>query len=160
MFNESPACANKGDSDEQKSTLQSERETDTAVRDFVLSHFLFCPGSLLQLVKPQTQTNALLFIILASVYPTTVKQMYLLTTVYHSNITLHSQLSIYAIFSWGSHPFTHREQEKTRAAAPSYHSHKEQIRHLNISTKKSTAFLLFLLLHSDKYQFSAAALYK
>ena len=83
MFNESPACANKGDSDEQKSTLQSERETDTAMRDFILSHPLFCPGSLRQSVKPQTQTNALLFIILASAYPTTVKQMYLLTTVYH-----------------------------------------------------------------------------
>lgn len=32
VFNESPACAYQGDSDEQKSTLQSERERDTAVR--------------------------------------------------------------------------------------------------------------------------------
>lgn len=75
-----------------KSAPFSLKETDTTVRDFILPHFLFCPGSHLQSVKPQTQTNALLFIVLASAYPTTAKQMYFLTTVYHSNITLHSQL--------------------------------------------------------------------
>lgn len=36
VFNESPACANEGDSDEQKSSLQSGRQTDTAVRDLIL----------------------------------------------------------------------------------------------------------------------------
>lgn len=45
---------------------------------------LLSRSSLLQTAKPQTQINALLFVSLASAYPTRVKQMYLLTTVHHT----------------------------------------------------------------------------
>lgn len=161
MFNESPARANKGNSDEQKSTLQSERETDTAVRGFILSHFLLCP--VLSYDSKATNPNTCLAIHNFGKCLSCHSEADVLAynCVSHSNITLHSQLSICAIFSWGSHPFTIVNRREHWQLYPlTIHTKNKLDTWILAWTKKRKAFLLLLLLHPHKYQFSAAALSK
>lgn len=64
----------------------------------------------------------------------------------HSNITLHSQLSIQAIFSWGSHPFTIMNRRKHWQLHPlTIHTKCKLDTWILVWIKNSKAFLLLLL---------------
>lgn len=134
MFNESPACSNEGNSDEQKSTLKSEREADNARRYFILP--LQPRSSLIQSVKPQTQIASLAIHNSSKCLSYISKQMPCLqpciTQQHYPSFTTTNICSLFL----GESSICHHEQEKTLAAALSYYSHQKQIRYLNINRNK------------------------
>lgn len=136
MFNESPACTNKGNSDEQKRTLQSERNRHHSERLYFTTFPLlprFSPT-----ISKATNPNKCLAIhsfgkCLSYNSETDVLSYNCVSQQYYASFTIVNTCNLFL----GESSIHHHEHEKTLAAVPSYHSHQEQIRYLNISMNKA-----------------------